>query len=546
MLCPKCGNENPPKLKFCVNCGTNLEDPQEINYEQVDMGNYHSEDDGTAGGFSFGSGTFTIKDTSSASSSSDIYTADELNDDDDNGFSFEDFDEPFIPKLDTGRVALPKAHPQRQEPLQQNIYGYSQPNNYNAPMQGGMPNQPMGMQRQPQIGGMPGQPMGMQRPPQMGGMPNQPMGMQRQPQMGGMPGQPMGMPRQPQMGGMPNQPMGMPRQPQIGGMPSQPMSTQRQPQQMGGMPQNQRPTQPQPPQIIGYDPSGMPIYAQPVMYQSQPQIIGYDPSGMPIYGQPVMYQPQIIGYDPSGMPIYGQPAVFPNPAEGSPAEFKADSPQNPFAKAFSQPEEEEEDDKRVDVPDDFWEFFDGGKKTEHAEPADDFFSKHDMGSISAKDIDMGRLKKFERKKNNYMSDTPLVNASDLNPNTAAKFNKLYMKATAEVNADDLQAKEEKAHVDFMGKTRSVNAEDLSANQQYHRARVIMGETEEADPDQLEAYVPEHKEALMAQADHAVEAMPKRKHEYVSEVDLIELPTQMQARKSVSKEEQPEIPDLPEF
>lgn len=484
MLCPKCGNENPPKLKFCVNCGTNLEDPQEINYEQVDMGNYHSEDDGTAGGFSFGSGTFTIKDTSSASSSSDIYTADELNDDDDNGFSFDDFDEPFIPKLDTGRVALPKAHPQRQDTLQQNIYGYSQPNNYNPPMQGGIPNQPMGMQRQPQMGGMPNQPMG----------------------------------------------------------------TQRQPQQMGGMPQNLRPAQPQQPQIIGYDPSGMPIYAQPVMYQSQPQIIGYDPSGMPIYGQPVMYQsqPQIIGYDPNGMPIYGQPAVFPSPAEGSPAEFKADSPQNPFAKAFSQPEEEEEDDKRVDVPDDFWEFFDGGKKTEHAEPVDDFFSKHDMGSVSAKDIDMGRLKKFERKKNNYMSDTPLVNASDLNPNTAAKFNKLYMKATAEVNAGDLQAKEEKAHVDFMGKTRSVNAEDLSVNQQYHRARVIMGETEEADPDQLEAYIPEHKEALMAQADHAVEAMPKRKRDHVSEVDLIELPTQMQARKSVSKEEQPEIPDLPEF
>ena len=40
MICPQCGNENPPKLKFCVNCGMNLENPQEVNYEQVDMGGY--------------------------------------------------------------------------------------------------------------------------------------------------------------------------------------------------------------------------------------------------------------------------------------------------------------------------------------------------------------------------------------------------------------------------------------------------------------------------------------------------------------------------
>ena len=57
MTCPQCGNENPPKLKFCVKCGTNLDNPQEINYEQVDMGNYHSEEDHNSGGFSIGSGT---------------------------------------------------------------------------------------------------------------------------------------------------------------------------------------------------------------------------------------------------------------------------------------------------------------------------------------------------------------------------------------------------------------------------------------------------------------------------------------------------------
>lgn len=63
MMCPQCGNENPPKLKFCVKCGANLDNPQEINYEQVDLGNYHSEDDNKSGGFTLGSGTFTISDS---------------------------------------------------------------------------------------------------------------------------------------------------------------------------------------------------------------------------------------------------------------------------------------------------------------------------------------------------------------------------------------------------------------------------------------------------------------------------------------------------
>ena len=549
MRCPKCGNENPPKLKFCVKCGTNIEDPQEINYEQVDMGHYHSEEDGESGGFSLGSGTFTIKDTAPLSDSSDLYTAAELNDDDEE-FDFSSFDEPFIPKLDTGRVALPKPSENRHPNGHSGVYGnYSSPVQGGPPQMGGMPQ----MNRPPQMGGMPqmnGQPqMGgmpqMNGQPQMGGMPQ----MNGQPQMGGMPqmnGQPQmgGMPQmngQPQMGGMPQmngQPQmgGMPQmngQPQMGGMPQ--MNGQ---PQMGGMPQMGGQ-----PQIVGYDPSGMPIYGQPMMY-GQPQIVGYDPSGMPIYGQPAMYgQPQIVGYDPSGMPIYSQPMMYGQPQIGGMPQMGGQPQmggvqQNPFAQPQNRNPVQEE--KRVEVPDDFWEFFDGGKKTEHAEPADDFFGKHDGQSSSSDD----RLKRFEKKKIDYMGDTPLVDAAGLAPNTAAKFNKLYMKATEQVNADDLKAKEEYKAYNYMGKTKDVNADDLDAYTQ-KRSQVTMSVTEEADADQLESYNPEHREAIMAQADHAVEAMPKKKAMYVDELDQIELPDYMQARKT-DREESPEIPGLPEF
>ena len=294
---------------------------------------------------------------------------------------------------------------------------------------------------------------------------------------------------------------------------------------------------------------------------AQPQIIGYDPSGMPIYGQPMMYaQPQIIGYDPSGMPIYSQPMMYPQQPAGEFGEQQAPmggmapmgcmpgmgtAPQNPFAQNYRQPQQAPpQEEKRVEVPDDFWEFFDGGKKTEHAEPADDFFGKHDMGSVSAQGMDAGRLRKPERKKVDYMGDTPLVDAAGLAPNTEAKFNKFYMKQTANVNAGDLRAKEQTKSHDYMGTTKNVNADDLDSYTQ-KRSRVTMSVTEEADAGQLEAYVPEHREAIMAQADRAVEAMPKKKALYADELDAIELPEYMQARKT-AKDDTPEIPGLPEI
>ena len=72
MKCPQCGTANEAGFRFCVKCGVNLENPQDINIEQVDMGGYHSEEDSANGGFTLGSGTFTISDKPSRDSSSDF------------------------------------------------------------------------------------------------------------------------------------------------------------------------------------------------------------------------------------------------------------------------------------------------------------------------------------------------------------------------------------------------------------------------------------------------------------------------------------------
>ena len=468
MICPQCGNENPPKLKFCVNCGMNLENPQEVNYEQVDMGGYHTEEEPNAGGFKFGSGTFTISDKAPTDSSSDLYTADELNSDEQE-FDFSSFDEPFIPKLDTERVTLPHS---------------AQPNPQNAPMQGMYGGYPQPMMNQPQMTGM----------PQMNGMP--------------------------QMS-------------QVGGIPQ----SGAQPQMNGAQPQ-----------IIGYDQNGMPIYgqAQPMMY-AQPQIIGYDQNGMPIYGQaqPIMYaQPQILNENGEPVPApYPQPMPYGGIAPVQPAgmpPYGAPAPQP------QQPQQPQQDKERVDVPDDFWEFFDGGKSTKHAEDTmDDFFGKHsnDMGGVSANG-DMGRLKKFEKKRVDYMGDTPLVDASKLIPNTANKFNKMYMRKTDSVNAEDLEAKVQTKTQDIMRVTKEVDANKLNSYE-HIKSRVTMNAAGEANADDLEAYVHEHKEAIMSQNVEAVEALPKKKSTYNDEIDAIELPDYMQARKTV-KDDEPEIPGLPEI
>ena len=522
MICPSCGTTNEKGFKFCVKCGNNLENPQEVNYEQVDMGGYHTEEefDSASKGFTVGNGTFTINDRATGSSASDIYTADELNDSDEE-FDFSMYDEPFIPRLDSDRLSLPKAG---SEPMQVQPQGFPQ-----QPMMGGMPNQSA-----------------------VGGMPQQ------------------GFPQQPQM---------MYGQPQIIGYDQNGMPIYSQPQ----------PVMYAQPQIVGYDQNGMPVYAQapPIIY-GQPQIVGYDQNGMPIYGQPqqMMYgQPQIIGYDPNGMPIYaqgapvpmpemqsgmqstpsqgmpGMPSAAPQGMPGMPSAAPQGMPGMPSAAPQGMPgmqplpqqgagnmygmpsmpkaQPKQESKELVDVSEDFWKFFDGGSATKHKESnPEDFFGKS-RGGMG----DLGGSRQNDKKKTDYMNDTPIVDANKLAHNDTDKFNKFYMRQTESVNAEDLAANTHTRVQDHMGVTKQVDAGMLSDNLTV-KSRVTMYAAGEVDADSLEAYVPEHKEALMGQADHAVEALPKRQNPYESELDKIELPEYMQAKKTV-REETINIPSLPQ-
>ena len=529
MVCRSCGTNNERGFRFCVKCGSNLENPQEVNYEQVDMGGYHTEEEfsDNKSGFTFGSGTFVIRDTAPSNAASDMYTADELNESDEE-FDFSMYDEPYIPKLDTDRVSMPSN--------QQMNRNQAMPQMMNMPA-----NQQMNRnQAMPQMMNMPAnQQMNRnQAVPQMMNMPaNQQMNRnQAMPQM-----------------------MNMPSNQQTNRNQTMPSQMNMQNQQAYG--QSAMYGQPQ---IVGYDQSGMPIYGQPMMY-GQPQIVGYDQSGMPIYGQPVMYgQPQIVGYDRSGMPIYGQPMMYGQPqitgydrngmpVYGQPQQLKQNQNTSavPQLAPLSEPEpaKKSEPETKKKSGEDFWDFFDGGKPKKHDDSADDFFGKSshknssDMGDLSTDGLDFSKLKRNEKKKNDYMGDTPLVDASKLRRNDADKFNKFYMKQTDVVDASNLEAKKQEKQQDIMGVTKEVDANRLAAAEKY-KTQIKMYTTANVNADDLEAYVPEHKKALMAEADHAVEALPKKKDAYIDDLDKIELPDYMQAKKTV-KEEKAEIPSLPE-
>ncbi|MBR2283106.1 MAG: zinc-ribbon domain-containing protein [Ruminococcus sp.] len=529
MICPSCGAEIESGFSFCVRCGSKLDIPasdnalgDEPDYGKADMGGYHTEEEFPEGhgGFTMGSGTFIISDRPSPTAASDIYTADELNDsDEDFDFSQFDFSEgKSSPQTAAAAPELP--------PVQEPSYPAAPalpPDTVQPGMQGFPQNQPVYPGQQPYPGYQQGyaqQFAGYQQPYQQ------------------FPGTQQGQPVYP----------GVQSQPQIIGYDPSGTPIYGQPQMFQGMQ-----VQPQP-QIIGYDPSGMPIYGQPQMYQPvQPQIIGYDPTGMPIYGQPQMYQPvqpQIIGYDPAGMPIYGQMPMQDMSMQGFMGGTGMPGMQNMSAPAQShipepEPEPEPESPAAPSDADEFWAFFDGGKAKKHEAAEDiDFFdrsAKNGMSDLSAAGLDTSGLRRAERKKNSYMTDTPLVDANDLAPNDADKFNKFYMRQTELVSADDLQANTTKKQADLMGVTADVDVDRLSANEHY-RSRITMYSAGEANADDLESYVHKPIASMMKGADHAVEAMPKKK-KYVDPTDLVELPEYMKARKT-ERQDTTEIPSIP--
>ena len=482
MVCAVCGAENEKGFQFCGKCGNSLLNTQAVSYAKVDTGHYHSENELSINGsdkYTLAVGTFTINDTAPRNSGSDLYTADELNESEEE-FDFSIYDEPVVS---------------------------SEPEDNSSDFYENSANKTDYRNRQKQNPSL--------------AQTNHPINNQSKEKAGSpyMYGQPM-------------------------------MYAQ--------------------PQIIGYDTNGNPLYGQPMMY-AQPQIIGYDTNGNPLYAPPMMYaQPQIIGYDTKGNPIYNQPpnpneqpiqstpnnAQIPNrnisignqPKTSEPLKEIQGIPDIPELPENPSPLQEKAKKENSDS-DDFWNFFDNGKKKEHDNSSDDFFGKSshkgDMGGISIDEFDFSKLQKKDKKKNSYMNDTPLVDVNELKPNNASQFNKMFMKQAEMGNSSDLQSKHhEKRPDDYMDSTQWVDASNLSRKEN-KKSKVTMKGTGNVNADDLEVYVPEHKKALMGSADHAVEAMPKKKTGYVDELDKIELPAYMQARKTPKKknDDKYSIPDI---
>ncbi|MDE6849001.1 MAG: hypothetical protein K2J44_06605, partial [Ruminococcus sp.] len=496
-----------------IRCGRNLENSQEVNYEQVGMSGYHTEEEYSQkkNEFKMSASTFTINDRHKSYISSELFTSDELNALDETDFSEHDellVSNPYADKFSEKNMSLSIDDIKSEyadnkneidfgghdEPLVSNPYTDSVSAKTQSmramDMQSNYINQ---SENELDFGGR-DEPLAAQ-----------PVSVQQNNVVNSSP-----LPSQPYMNANPyfNQ---------IYGVPTVNEAL---------------------PQIIGYDTNGMPIYSQPAVTYAPPQIIGYDPNGMPIYAQsPVTYAPpQIMGYDPSGMPIYAQqPVLYQQP---SMPQFQSVSEQLQ--------KNQNVDSVNNDISDKFRDFIDDGKSKKKSEKSEnDFFGKSsDMGDISVAGLDVGSLKKRDDKKKTYMNETPLVNADGLVPNNASKFNKMYMKQTEKVNAENLEEKKTYGANHIMRATKEVDANKLNAKKSY-KSYMTMSGAGEADANQLEAYVPKAKKSIMAEADHAVEAMPKKKPKYVDELDKIELPEYMQAKKTV-KSDTPAIPELPEL
>ena len=540
MICPKCGAENKGKFKFCVTCGSNLNDPSKLNIEQVDHGGYRSEED--AGGFTIGSGTFTINDSAPETSSS-LFTADELN---------ASPDEPYIPTLDPEQLSVPDTtapppQPVMQQPMQYNQYPYNPQANMQAQpapqaMYGQQMYQPM---MQPQLigydlNGMPiyaPQPMqnmyapnGMPQPQQAAPMPNMAM-------PNGMPQPQPGVPVQPQPGApMPNMvmPNGIPQpqpsvpvQPQPGApMPNMAMPNGI-PQPQPSAPVQQQPSAPAPNRAM---PNGIPQPQPSAPVQQQPSAPAPNmamPNGIP---QPQPSAP--VQQQPSApVPNMAMPNGIPQPQPSAPVQQQPSAPVKPAPTVTEKPKEAN---VVNDDDDDDSDFFSQPKQR-----------NKDMNDVSADSFDFSLLEKPDKKrKTRCMSDVPQVNADELAPNTTDKYNKMFMRSTKVVNADEL---EENVHIKSratMNVTDKANADELEEYVK-KQPKVSMKTTDTANADDLQKYEHEHVESIMSGADHAVEALPKKKS-VNDEIDAIILPDYMQARKTVKSNSGAKSPALPEL
>lgn len=282
-----------------------------------------------------------------------------------------------------------------------------------------------------------------------------------------------------------------------------------------------------------YENNSMPLPAPPYndMY-NQP----YNSSGATIYSQPI--HSQIIGYDQNGYPVYSQSQFAGYQSVNSKCSQQSINMSVPVMSQKPQYSGSFEHKKIDDDTKKFIEFLDD--ETEFSgEVEDNFFEKSsDISKVDVPVNDINTIKKQEQKKT-YMTDVEIKDAKNLIPNTSDKFNRKYMKQAEMSNSNDLGIKKSSKKV-VMGETDKVDANMLNPKFNY-KSRIKMGDAGQADPDTLETHTPKHKKFTMATADHAVEAMPKKK-KYTDELDLIRLPKYMHNNKK-SKENEEEFPSM---
>ncbi|MDE6424783.1 MAG: hypothetical protein K2K89_01395 [Ruminococcus sp.] len=443
MDCPVCRTYNNSGMKYCINCGRNLEDLPEFSYGQVDKGFYHTEEEYLSenSGFEISENTFTINDKPAQYVSENLFTSEELNSNDDFYFS---------------------GVTENNTPVEEFDFGGATENN------------------------TPVEELDFSETTEEITITNE-----------------------------------LTQESEEGVLKSQPYAE---------YVNNSVPLQAEPyndiygtsPQIIGYDANGMPVYSQPVPYPTS-QVIGYDMNGQPVYSQP-----QIIGYDANGMPIYSQPVSYPqsqNMNFAHPSVYQQEK----------QPYVDEEAEK-------FRNFLDDGKNEIPVQNEEkDFFGKtSEMGDVALPDLDIGGLKKREKKKKVYMTDVEIQDAENLLPNDMGKFNQKYMRQASSSGSADLGEKKTHSRHVTMGETKNVDSQQLNPKFQY-KSRIRMGDTNKSQTDDFNTRTLKKRKVSMAEADHAVEAMPKKK-QYVDEIDLIELPEYMQARKK-NKKKNPGMSEL---
>ncbi len=562
MECPVCRTSNTSGIMYCIKCGTKLENSSEVNYGQVDRGGYHTEEEYSSEnkGFEMSNSVFTVNDRKSSYISPNLFTSAELNNPveefdfggqqetssveefdfeeqqetssvEEFDFSgqqetspFEKFD--FSEQQETSLVEeFDFGGQQETNPVEEFDFGEQQETNPIEEFDFGE-RQETNSVEEIDFGGQ------IESTTSDNSVLSNEEPLTSQPYEDSTNNSvPLPAPPYKDTYGNAPQIIGYDQN----GMPIYAQSSvYSQPQFMGydqnGMPIYSQSSVYTQPQFIGYDQNGMPIYSQPSVY-SQPQFIGYDQNGMPIYSQPPVYtQPQFIGYDQNGMPIYSQPSVY--PTTSSSVQTVSQNIQNSVSAETSQTDETAEK---------FMDFLDDGESNNVQEAENDFFGKSsDMGSVDVPIPDVSSLKKRESKKKVYMADVEIKDAENLVPNTASKFNSRYMKQAQKSGSDDLGEKKNFGKKVSMRSTKTVDAEMLNPKFSY-KSRIRMGDAGQADPDELQVNVVKRKKVTMEEADHAVEAMPKKK-KYVDELDLIELPEYMQARKK-SKKDDTDFPSM---